>query len=173
MKKEEYVILVNKEDKPIGTMGKQSAHRQGVLHRAFSVFILNDKKELMIQKRALSKYHSPGLWANTCCSHQRIGESTEAAAIRRLREEMGFECKVEKKFTFIYKADLGLGMKEHELDHVLVGHYNREPKINTDEVADWKWVNLGDLEKDIAQRPQKYTIWFKIIFNQFKHHLTN
>ena len=173
MKTEDKVILVNRQDQPIGTMGKQSAHEQGVLHRAFSIFILNDRKELMIQKRSLNKYHSPGLWTNTCCSHQRIGEPTKRAAIRRLQEEMGFRCEVEKQFTFIYKADLGLGMKEHELDHVLVGYYNRDPIINPDEVADWKWIDLNKLEKDIVEQPQKYTVWFKIVFDRFKNHVTN
>ena len=173
MKKEEQVILVNQEDVPIGAMGKQLAHEKGLLHRAFSIFILNDKRELMIQKRGFDKYHSPGLWSNTCCSHQRVGESTEAAAVRRLREEMGFDCEVEKKFTFIYQADLGLGMKEYELDHVLIGYYNGKPNINKEEVEDWKWMKLNDLEKDIVESPQKYTVWFKIIFKRFQAQIAN
>jgi len=129
---EEKVILVDSEDNPIGTMPKMEAHEKAVLHRAFSVFILNDKGELMLQQRAFHKYHSPGLWTNTCCSHQREGELNLEAGTRRLTEEMGFSVPLEELFSFIYKASFDNGLTEHELDHVLLGYFDGLPKINTD-----------------------------------------
>jgi isopentenyl-diphosphate delta-isomerase len=164
---EEQVILVDKKDKQIGLMNKMEAHEKALLHRAFSVFIFNDKDELMLQQRAEIKYHSPLLWANTCCSHQRDGESSLDAGKRRLEEEMGFTCNLEERFTFIYKAPFDNGLTEHELDHVLVGNYNEEPKINSDEVASYKWMSLDAIKKDIYEKPYIYTAWFKIIFKEF------
>ena len=169
--KEEKVILVDSEDKPIGTLPKMEAHEKGVLHRAFSVFILNQKGELMLQQRAHHKYHSPGLWTNTCCSHQREGEQNIDAGMRRLDEEMGFSVTLEELFSFIYKAPFDNGLTEHELDHVMLGHYEEVPQINTEEVAEWKWMSLIDIEADIALNPDEYTVWFKIIFERFFNHI--
>ena len=163
----EKVILVDVNDNQIGLMEKIEAHEKALLHRAFSVFVLNDKKELMLQRRALTKYHSPGLWTNTCCSHQREGESTLNAAKRRLMEEMGFVTELKEQFSFIYKAEFDNGLTEHEFDHVLTGIYNDEPLINTEEVAEWKWISLKEVKRQIEQNPEDFTPWFKIIFNKF------
>ena len=161
------VILVDKNDNQLGLMEKIEAHEKAVLHRAFSVFILNDDHELLIQKRALNKYHSPGLWTNTCCSHTRDGETIKKAGIRRLSEEMGFETDLKVLLSFIYKAEFDNGLFEHEYDYVLVGYYNQNPIINENEVCDWKWINLDFLKEDIKINPSNYTVWFKIIFNKF------
>ncbi len=163
----EYVILVNESDEEIGLMEKIEAHQKALLHRAFSVFIFNEKKELMLQQRAVSKYHSPGLWTNTCCSHQRKGESNLEAGVRRLQEEMGFTTPLHEKTSFIYKAPFDNGLTEHELDHVLVGYYNESPKINKEEVESWKWMPLETVKEDLIKRPKQYTAWFKIIFDKF------
>lgn len=168
---EEKVILVNEKDEKIGLMPKQEAHVKGVLHRAFSVFIFNDKNELMLQQRALHKYHTPGLWANSCCSHQRDGESSVEAGMRRLEEEMGFVTDLEERTSFIYKAEFDNGLTEHEFDHIMVGQYNGEPNINPEEVAAWKWMSLEDVKQDIADNPDTYTAWFKIIFEKFYKHI--
>ena len=170
--KKEHVILVDAEDHELGTMEKIEAHEKAVLHRAFSVFIFNDSGELMLQQRAAHKYHSPLLWTNTCCSHQRLGESNIEAGKRRLREEMGFEVDLDEKFHFIYKAEFDNGLTEHELDHVMLGYYNGEPTINPQEVASWKWIDMEVLEKDIIDNPQDYTAWFKIIFDRFVEFIT-
>ena len=169
---EEQVILVNEKDEQIGLMSKQEAHEKAVLHRAFSVFVFNDLNELMLQQRALDKYHSPGLWTNTCCSHQRDGESNIDAGERRLEEEMGFETQLLETTSFIYKAPFDNGLTEYEYDHILVGKYNGEPTINLDEVASWKWMLLDDVKTDLAINPDNYTAWFKIIFDKFYKHLT-
>ncbi len=170
--KEENVILVNEADEPIGLMPKMEAHQKAVLHRAFSVFIMNDKGETMLQQRAGDKYHSPLLWTNTCCSHQREGESNIEAGKRRLQEEMGFSTELKELFSFIYKAPFDNGLTEHELDHVMIGVYNESPSINPSEVADWKWMGLEDIKQDILDHPANYTAWFKIIFEKFYDHLT-
>ena len=162
----EHVILVDKQDNPIGLMEKIEAHEKALLHRAFSVFVFNDKNELMLQQRAAEKYHSPLLWTNTCCSHQREGESNIEAGKRRLQEEMGFSCELEEVFSFIYKAPFDNGLTEHELDHVMIGRFNDEPHINPEEVASYKWMLLEDVKKDIENHPEKYTAWFKIIFKE-------
>ncbi len=164
---EEQVILVDKDDKQIGLMPKMEAHEKAVLHRAFSVFVFNDKNELLLQQRASNKYHSPLLWANTCCSHQRNGESNLEAGKRRLKEEMGFVCELEEKTSFIYKAPFDNGLTEHELDHIMVGYYNGKPKINREEVESYKWMHMTDVKEDILKNPLKYTEWFKIIFDKF------
>ena len=164
---QEHVILVNESDEPQGTMEKIEAHEKALLHRAFSVFVFNDNKELMLQQRALHKYHSPGLWTNTCCSHQRMGEDSLSAGVRRLREEMGFETQLEFKGSFIYKAPFDNGLTEHELDHILIGHYNGTPQINPEEVASWRWISMDDLKTDINTHPELYTVWFKIIFHKY------
>ncbi len=168
---EEKVILVDENDTQIGLMPKLEAHEKAVLHRAFSVFILNDKNEVMLQQRAHQKYHSPGLWTNTCCSHQREGESNIQAGTRRLNEEMGFIADLRELFHFIYKAPFDNGLTEHELDHVMIGSYNDIPHLNPDEVADWKWMSIPAIKHDMQQNPQQYTVWFKIIFDRFYHHL--
>ena len=167
---EEKVILVDTNDNPIGLMNKLEAHEKAVLHRAFSVFILNDKNELMLQQRAHLKYHSPLLWTNTCCSHQRENETNIQAGTRRLREEMGFETELKEMFHFIYKAPFDNGLTEHELDHVMIGNYNDTPFINKDEVESWKWMKIEDVKNDMIVNPNFYTVWFKIIFEEFYHH---
>lgn len=169
--KEENVILVNEKDEQIGLMPKLEAHEKAVLHRAFSVFVLNDKMEIMLQQRAGQKYHSPLLWTNTCCSHQREGETNIQAGTRRLFEEMGFVTELKELFHFIYKAPFDNGLTEHELDHVMIGYYNGEPKINNDEVENWKWITIEDVKKDMHSYPEIYTVWFKIIFDEFYHFL--
>jgi len=169
--KEEQVILVNTNDEIIGVMNKLEAHEKAILHRAFSVFILNNNNEIMLQQRAAHKYHSPLLWTNTCCSHQRLGENNIEAGTRRLFEEMGFQTPLKELFHFIYKAPFDNGLTEHELDHVLIGYYNNEPKINTEEVADWKWMTIENIKIDMQENPDAYTAWFKIIFDEFFHYL--
>jgi isopentenyl-diphosphate delta-isomerase len=168
---EENVILVNEKDEPIGLMPKMEAHEKAVLHRAFSVFVLNNKNEIMLQQRAHHKYHSPLLWTNTCCSHQREGETNIEAGSRRLYEEMGFQTELKELFHFIYKAPFDNGLTEHELDHVMIGYYNNSPKINLEEVEDWKWMPIEAIKVDIQNNPHVYTIWFKIIFDEFYHFL--
>jgi isopentenyl-diphosphate delta-isomerase len=170
---EEYVILVNEKDQEIGLMPKLEAHQKAVLHRAFSVFIFNSENELMLQQRASNKYHSPNLWTNTCCSHQRSGESNIQAGTRRLYEEMGFTTTLNEITSFIYKAPFDNGLTEHELDHIMVGYYNEDPVINSDEVEDWKWMKIEDVKNDISLNPDLYTAWFKIIFKNFYNHLNN
>jgi isopentenyl-diphosphate delta-isomerase len=155
---EEKVILVDTNDK-------------GLLHRAFSVFILNESGELMLQQRALDKYHSPGLWTNTCCSHQREGESNVEAGKRRLFEEMGFVTELTDLVSFIYKAPFDNGLTEHEFDHVLIGYFEENPKINQEEVAAWKWMPIDAVKADLSEHPDIYTEWFKIIFDKFYENL--
>lgn len=169
--KEEEVILVNENNEQIGTMPKMEAHEKALLHRAFSVFVLNKKGETMLQQRAGHKYHSPLLWTNTCCSHQRVGETNIQAGKRRLQEEMGFSVDLKELFSFIYKAPFDNGLTEHELDHVMVGYYDDSPVINTDEVASWKWMTPKAIKNDISVNPHIYTAWFKIIFEKFYQHL--
>lgn len=171
MLKEEQVILVDKNDKQIGLMPKMEAHEKAILHRAFSVFIFNVNGELLLQKRANHKYHSPNQWTNTCCSHQRDGESNLTAGKRRLQEEMGFSCELEEVFHFIYKAPFDNGLTEHELDHVLIGYYNDNPIINPEEVDDFRWMHINAIETDIENNPNDYTAWFKIIFKEYYNRL--
>jgi isopentenyl-diphosphate delta-isomerase len=169
--REEEVILVTPQDEVLGTMPKMEAHEKAVLHRAFSVFVLNEKGQTLLQQRASHKYHSPLLWTNTCCSHQRIGETNVEAGRRRLQEEMGFDTELRELFSFIYKAPFDNGLTEHELDHVMLGEFNGEPKINPEEVAAWKWMDLDLVRKDLDERPGQYTAWFRIIFNRFYDHI--
>lgn len=164
----EYVILVDEKDNEIGLMEKMQAHEEAKLHRAFSVFIYNDKKEIMLQQRAISKYHSGGLWTNTCCSHPRSGEKTIDAAHRRLMEEMGFDCDIEEVFDFLYKAELDKGLTEFELDHVFIGRYDADVNLNLDEVMGYKWITYDDLIDDMVKSPEKYTEWFKIIMKSLE-----
>lgn len=168
---EERVILVNEKDEQIGLMPKMEAHEKAVLHRAFSVFILNADNEIMLQQRAQHKYHSPLLWTNTCCSHQREGETNIQAGVRRLREEMGFTAELKELFSFIYKAPFDNGLTEHEFDHVMIGYYNEAPEINPEEVESWKWMSIEAVKEDMEVHPDIYTVWFKIIFDKFYHYL--
>jgi isopentenyl-diphosphate delta-isomerase len=167
----ENVILVDDQDNEIGLMEKMEAHRKGLMHRAFSVFVLNSKGELMLQQRAKEKYHSGTLWTNTCCSHPRSGETTEEAAHRRLIEEMGFDCPVNKVLEFTYRAELDQGMIEHEYDHLFIGEYEGEPNLNKAEVMHWKWMSIEDLSIDIQKNGANYTAWFKIIWEQFEEYV--
>ena len=169
----DFVILVNKNDKKIGLMPKMEAHKKGALHRAFSVFIFNNRNELMIQKRNINKYHSPGLWTNTCCSHQKDGESNISAGKRRLLEEMGFCVELNEIGSFIYNVGVDNGLIEHELDYILVGKYNGNVKINSDEVDNWKWMSLDNIKDDIRIRSKNYTEWFKIIMDNYYTQLKN
>lgn len=164
--KEEEVILVNEQDEKLGLMPKMEAHEKALLHRAFSVFVFNKKNELLLQQRAKEKYHSPELWTNTCCSHQRNRETNLEAGKRRLYEEMGFVCDLKEVFKFIYKAPFDNGLTEHELDHVMIGYYNEDPVINEEEVESFQWMKMENVKKDMDQYPEKYTEWFKIIFKE-------
>ena len=166
----EHVILVNEQDQQIGIMEKMAAHIVPRLHRAFSIFIFNSKGELLLQQRALNKYHSPGLWTNTCCSHPHNGETLQEATTRRLQEEMGMTCDMHEVFTFIYKAPVGLGLIEHEFDHVWFGQSDEEPEINHEEVEAWKYMSISDIEADMKQHPECYTEWFKISFDEIMKH---
>ena len=161
------VILVDEQDNEIGKEEKIKAHREAKLHRAFSVLVFNEVGEWLLQKRAKSKYHSPGLWANTCCSHPRLGKDLMAEAKKRLKEEMGFDCPLKEIFTFVYKAKLG-DLTEYEFDHVFLGKFSGKPQPNKEEADDWKWISLQDLKKDIKRNPDNYTPWFKIIFKEFR-----
>lgn len=167
----EFVILVDKKDSPTGIMEKMEVHRKGLLHRAFSIFIFNLKGELLLQRRALEKYHSPGLWTNTCCSHPRPGEDIEEAAHRRLKEEMGFDCQLNKSFSFIYRTDFENGLTEHEYDHVFRGTYDGEIELNPEEVCDYKFMDLPSIKLDLSRNGKAYSSWFKIAFEEiYKNH---
>ena len=167
----EKVILVDKNDKQVGLMPKLEAHKKGVLHRAFSIFIFNSKYELLLQKRASSKYHSGGLWTNTCCSHPREGEDILDAANRRLDEEMGIKTSLRKVYDFIYKAELDNQLTEHEFDHVFYGVCDNDPILNKNEAEDFKWVDMETLNNDIIKNEDNYTVWFKIAFEYFYNYL--
>ncbi|MEJ7559715.1 MAG: isopentenyl-diphosphate Delta-isomerase [Pedobacter sp.] len=162
----EQVILVDVEDNVLGTMDKMDAHVMGKLHRAFSVFIFNGSGELLLQQRALEKYHSGGKWTNTCCSHPRMGEETLAAAHRRLGEEMGMKCELTYAFNFTYKAELLEGIEEYEYDHVYFGLSDEVPLPDTAEVAAYKYMSMESLSKDIDMNPDDYSEWLKICFKQ-------
>lgn len=169
MKNGNDVILVNELDEVVGSMEKLEAHQKGVLHRAFSVFVFNAKNELLLQRRAFGKYHSEGLWTNTCCSHPAPGETTIEAGKRRMKEEMGMEIDPEPLFSFIYRAELDNSLIEHELDHVLVTFSDETPHLNPEEAIAFKWMTLEDLRNDIKQNPDQYTAWFKIILEEHYH----
>lgn len=162
----EHVILVDEEDHTLGVMEKLRAHSEGRLHRAVSVFVFNSKNELLLQKRAPHKYHSGGLWTNTCCSHPRPGENTLVTATRRLREEMGLKCLLQYKTKFLYKARLDNNLTEHELDHIFFGHSDFMPEINKEEACDFRYLALRDIKKDILKNPAAYTEWFKLILEK-------
>ncbi len=166
MKLEEYVVLVDEKDNKIGIEEKLQAHKDGLLHRAFSIFVFNSKGELLLQQRAKEKYHCGSLWTNTVCSHPRDNETYEKAVHRRLVEEMGFDCELEKRFCFIYKAKFDNGLTEHEYDCVFVGKYDKEPIPNPFEVMDYKWISIENLKKDVEKNPTHYTPWIKIILEK-------
>ncbi|MCP4130262.1 MAG: isopentenyl-diphosphate Delta-isomerase [bacterium] len=167
MPNKEEVILVDSNDSPIGTCEKMQAHIEGKLHRAFSIFIFNSKNEMLIQKRALSKYHCAGLWSNSCCSHPMPGESTEDAVHRRLREELGFDCELEEVFSFVYKIKFeDNGLIEHELDHVFIGTDDPEPVRDPDEIEEFKWIEKETLLREISENPENFTFWFKESVNK-------
>ncbi len=163
----EHVVLVDGQDRTLGTMEKLEAHQRGVLHRAFSVLVFNTRGELMLQKRAQDKYHSGGLWTNTCCSHPRMNETVEYATRRRLQEEMGIDVQPVFLDKFIYKAELDRDLIEYELDHVYTAIYDGDPLLNYDEAEDWRLVSLDELRDHMAQYPDEYTAWFKIIMNRY------
>ena len=156
------VILVNLHDEPVGTATKEEAHRRGDLHRAFSVFLYHEDR-LLIQQRAFHKYHSGGLWANTCCSHPRPGEELEEAVRRRLKEEAGIECEVKEIFSFVYKHQFAEDLYEHEYDHVFLGEYCGEPLPNPEEIEAFRWISFGDLRRELAEEPEKFAPWFVIV----------
>lgn len=167
----EEVILVDENDREIGLMEKLEAHEKALLHRAFSVFVFNAKGELLLQQRALHKYHSGGLWTNTCCSHPRKGEQVIDSAHRRLMEEMGFDCALELKHKFIYKAPFSNGLTEHELDYIFTGEFNEDFQPNPDEVASSRWIKMEELQQEILESPENFTVWFRIILDQYLHTL--
>lgn len=160
----EQVILVDSRNRELGAMDKTEAHQLGVLHRALSIFVFNSKGQLLIHRRAMGKYHSSGLWTNTCCSHPRPGEAIADAALRRLKEEMGFQTPLTELFSFLYKADLGNGIYEHEFDHVFIGKSDEFPFPDRREVAEWKWMSTDAISTEIDNHPNDFTIWFQLIF---------
>lgn len=162
------VILVDRQDNEMGFLGKQEAHSRGLLHRAFSVFVFNSKGEFLLQRRAFDKYHSPGLWSNTCCSHPMPGEPVQYAASRRLLEEMGMQCLLENKFSFVYKADVGDGLIEHEFDHVFVGVSDEIPNPDPEEVDSWRYVDRQTLKHELEEHPETFTEWFKICLSEYE-----
>ena len=168
---EEFVVLVDPSDTVLGLMEKQQAHVNGLLHRAFSVFLFNKNGEMLLQKRASSKYHSPNQWTNAVCSHPRENETYHDAAIRRLQEELGIETQLTEKFHFIYKADVGGNLWEHELDHVFVGQYEGQFNLNTEEVSEVRYITLENLNEEVKNQPENFTEWFKIILKEYNQHL--
>ncbi len=165
------VILVDENDVPRGTMEKMEAHKKGELHRAFSIFVFNSKGELLLQRRARNKYHSGGLWTNTCCSHPEPGEDIKDAAHKRLQEEMGFDCRLRNIFHFIYETKLNNELTEHELDHVFIGYYDDLPRVNYQEVSEWKSKTVIEIREDMKRNPDDYTVWFKIIFEKVMEYI--
>ena len=162
--REERVVLVDSDDRVLGEMEKLLAHRTGSLHRALSVFVFNGRGELLLQRRSPEKYHSGGLWTNTCCSHPRPGEAVSDAAVRRLEEEMGMECPLEHRFAFVYRSELDRGLIEHEFDHVFVGHSDAEPDPDPSEVSEWRYAPVETIRSELADDPARFTSWFRICF---------
>lgn len=167
----EQVILVNESDHQIGVMEKMEAHEKAILHRAFSVFLFNSKGEMMLQRRALTKYHSAGLWTNACCSHPRPGETALEAAQRRTMEELGIQPQIQHIFSFMYKAAFDNGLTEHEFDHVFIGQWNDDVHLNPEEVAEIRYLTIEEIRSDVQENPDQYTAWFKIAFDQVTSHL--
>jgi isopentenyl-diphosphate delta-isomerase len=167
---DERVVLVDADDVEIGTVEKMRAHLDGALHRAFSVFVFDRVGRMLLQRRAADKYHSGGLWSNTCCSHPRPGEDAAAGALRRLDEEMGFRCDLHSAFTFVYHADVGMGLTEHEYDHVFVGRFDGAPQPNPAEVEGWRWADVDDLRAEMDAHPERFTFWFRAAFREVLAH---
>ncbi|MEO6539035.1 MAG: isopentenyl-diphosphate Delta-isomerase [Ferruginibacter sp.] len=165
------VITVNESDIALGSMGKMEAHEKGILHRAFSVFIFNTKGAMLLQQRALNKYHSGGLWSNACCSHPQPGEDTSVAAYRRLKEEMGFTANLDEAFSFLYKTNFDNGLSEHEYDHVFTGIYDGDINPDKKEVKDYCFLPMNEIRTGLQAHPQKYTSWFKIAFPKLEDYL--
>ena len=168
---EEQVVLVSEMDEILGVMDKMQAHENGILHRAFSVFLFNDKGEMLLQKRAAGKYHSPNQWTNAVCSHPRLQETYLEAAERRLKEELGIDTPLTYRFNFLYKADVGQNLWEHELDHVFTGNFEGEFKLNEEEVSEVRYISIDELDKEMSANPENFTQWFKIILKEYKQHL--
>jgi isopentenyl-diphosphate delta-isomerase, type 1 len=164
----EYIIAVDEFDKEIGSIEKMEAHYKGILHRAFSILVFNSNHQLLLQKRSVKKYHSPGLWTNTCCSHPQFGEDLYTAVYRRIKEEMGFTCNLKEMFSFIYKVEFEDNLFENEYDHVFIGKYDGEVIPNKEEVDDFKWVGIKYIKEDIKVNPEKYTYWFKSLINKIE-----
>ncbi len=164
------VVCVDTEDRDLYTMEKLEAHKKGILHRAFSIFVFNQEGKLMLQQRSLQKYHSGGLWTNTCCSHPQPGETVLDSAHKRLAVEMGFDCELEEIFQFIYQTEFEDGLMEHEYDHVIIGHYNDVPIINQEEVNAYQWIAMEELLEDIDAHPERYTVWFRIAIEKVVWH---
>ncbi len=162
----EAVILVDEDDNAVGLSPKLEAHKQGLLHRAFSIFLFNSAGEMLLHQRALSKYHSGGLWTNACCSHPRPGETVESAASRRLSEEMGLGTALTYRFQFLYRCELQNGLVEHEIDHVFTGVCDEEPKVDSEEIRDWKYLPVGSIREALTNRPEEFTSWFHIAFEK-------
>lgn len=167
---EERVVLVDTDDVELGTLEKLRAHMEGALHRAFSVFVFDSEGRMLLQRRAAAKYHSGGLWSNTCCSHPRPGEAVIDAARRRLREEMGFACPLSEAFRFVYRADVGGGLVEHEYDHVFIGRFGGEPTPNPDEVEGWRWVAVDEVRAEMERDPDAFTFWFRVALAEVLAH---
>ena len=167
---EDQVILVDRDDREIGVDGKLAAHQSGKLHRAFSIFLFDAQGRVLLQRRAFEKYHSGGLWSNTCCSHPRPGEDANVAARRRLIEEMGIDCDVEHKFDYFYRCEFPNGLVEHEYVYVFFGRYEGEPTPNPAEVGDWKWMDLGDLRADVRTNPSSYSFWLATCLDEVVRH---
>jgi isopentenyl-diphosphate Delta-isomerase len=163
------LVLVDADDREIGIVEKMSAHREGALHRAFSIFVFDRSGRLLLQRRALNKYHSGGLWSNTCCSHPAPGERPIDAAHRRLEEEMGFDCDLTGGYAFTYRADVGNGLVEHELDHVFVGRFDGEPRPDATEVHGWTWKSVDEIRRDVSAQPSRYTVWFRVALERLRH----
>lgn len=168
---EEQVVVVSENDEILGLMEKMEAHENGILHRAFSVFLFNDKGEMLLQKRAPVKYHSPNQWTNAVCSHPKIDETYLEGAQRRLNEELGITADLTEKFSFIYKADVGQNLWEHELDHVFTGNYEGSFVLNNDEVSEVRYISMQQLDEEMNENPENFTEWFKIILKEYKDHL--
>ncbi|MBI2550247.1 isopentenyl-diphosphate Delta-isomerase [Candidatus Woesearchaeota archaeon] len=167
----DYVILVDEKDNPVGNEEKLEAHRQGKLHRAFSIYVFNKHGQLMLQKRHSAKYHSGGLWTNTCCSHPRPGESLSEAAHRRLKDEMGFDCELKEEFSFVYNVKLDKGLTEHEYLHIFIGRFDGEPILNPEEAEGWKWMDFKELCQDMKKNTQAYTKWFQLTIDRLAQHV--
>lgn len=162
----EEIILVDESDREVGSTGKLEAHQQGLLHRAFSIFVFNSDGKMLLQKRSRTKYHSDGLWSNTCCSHPRPGHAIESEAQRKLLQEMGFVCPLERAFHFTYRVVFNYNLIEHEVDHVFIGRYDGDPVPNPEEADDWKWMDVEDLKDQLQQHPEQYSYWLKICIEQ-------